>query len=166
MVVFNTNVGKAFTDIQEKIKEEQDGSTGSLNKISALFATQAYLQDISPKNEKLFLEFTKTNKWKEFVKNNYKNYSICSDEIRYFDVSKDMRLFCINTLWNNYLSDEKNAGLFIEKHNITQEDYNNIFRFISRVKDYGDTKAIWQMIDFYIETVFTPKDALTVEDFI
>ena len=152
------NLSNAFSKVQDEVKANQDGSEENLLKISALFATRAYLQDIGRKHDLALLETIKTDEWRKFVGENYGKDNVCIPSIKNILARKELDVFCVNNLWNAFVLDTANKDFLLnlksnEKVILTESDYNNLQDFTKNLVEQGEEKTVEKMVDFFSKTV-------------
>lgn len=152
------NLSNAFSKVQDEVKANQDGSEENLLKISSLFATRAYLQDVGRKHDLALLETIKTDEWKKFVGENYEKDNVCVPSIKNILARKELDVFCVNNLWNAFVLDTANKDFLLnlksnEKVILTESDYNNLQDFTKNLVEQGEEQTVKTMIDFFSKTV-------------
>ena len=152
------NLSNAFSKVQDKVKANQDGSEENLLKISSLFATRAYLQDVGRKHDLALLETIKTDEWRKFVGENYEKDNVCVPSIKNILARKELDVFCVNNLWNAFVLDTSNKDFLLnlksnEKVILTESDYNNLQDFTKNLVEQGEEQTVKTMIDFFSKTV-------------
>lgn len=152
------NLSNAFSKTQDEVKANQDGSEENLLKISALFATRAYLQDIGRKHDLALLATIKTDEWRKFVGENYEKDNVCVPSIKNILARKELDVFCVNNLWNAFVLDTANKDFLLnlksnEKVILTESDYNNLQDFTKNLVEQGEEKTVEKMVDFFSKTV-------------
>lgn len=156
--VMQKNLSNAFSKTQDEVKAHQDGSEENLLKISALFATRAYLQDVGRKHDLAFLETIKTDEWKKFVAINYKKDNVCVPDITNILTRKELDVFCVNNLWNAFVLDSSNKDFLLKLQSnnqpiLTENDYTNLQDFTKNLVEKGEEKTVEGMIDFFSKSV-------------
>lgn len=152
------NLSNAFSKVQDEVKANQDGSEENLLKISSLFATRAYLQDVGRKHDLALLETIKTDEWEKFVGENYEKDNVCVPSIKNILARKELDVFCVNNLWNAFVLDTANKDFLLklksnEKVILTESDYNNLQDFTKNLVEQGEEQTVKTMIDFFSKTV-------------
>lgn len=159
------NLSDAFSNIQNKIKADQDGSDENLLKITSLFATREYLQEVWRSYDLAFIEVAKTKEWKKFVKANYKWDNTCKFSFKNILAIKELNVFCVNNLWNAFILDQKNKDFFLElKSNnlllFTEESYDELQDFTKNIVEKWEEKTIEDMIEFYGKSILDANSPL------
>lgn len=152
------NLSNAFSKVQDEVKANQDGSEENLLKISSLFATRAYLQDVGRKHDLALLETIKTDEWRKFVGENYEKDKVCVPSIKNILARKELDVFCVNNLWNAFVLDTANKDFLLnlksnEQVILTESDYNNLQDFTKNLVEQGEEQTVKTMIDFFSKTV-------------
>lgn len=152
------NLSNAFSKTQNEVKANQDGSEENLLKISSLFATRAYLQDVGRKHDLALLATIKTDEWRKFVGENYEKDNVCVPSIKNIFARKELDVFCVNNLWNAFVLDTANKDFLLnlksnEQAILTESDYNNLQDFTKNLVEQGEEQTVQKMIDFFSKTV-------------